>query len=273
MPSPFAGMDPFLEKPPIFTDFHDRFLTHLSEALQARLPEPYYAPLGERTWIEVSHRFIEPDVNVLRPAPVPERAGATATLEATRSLPLVVTVPHDERREPFVEIYVGGSEGERLVTTIDLLSPSNKTPGEHGRDLYQRKQQEVLASKVHLVEIDLLRGGEHTTAVPLEGALAVAGSFDYHVCIHRFDRFEDYLLYPIRLEESLPEIAIPLLPGDPDVMLDLQRLFQETYDAGPYRRRLDYSFAGVIPPLRPEQQEWVSRSLAADRAARRAEPA
>jgi hypothetical protein len=65
-----------------------------------------------------------------------------------------------------VEIYVGSGSQRRLVTAIEVLSPTNKAQGEHGRDLYIRKQQEILGGKVHLVEIDLLRGGQHTTAVP-----------------------------------------------------------------------------------------------------------
>jgi Protein of unknown function (DUF4058) len=40
MPSPFPGMDPFLENPGIFSDFHDSFITYLRENLQANLPPP-----------------------------------------------------------------------------------------------------------------------------------------------------------------------------------------------------------------------------------------
>ena len=107
-------------------------------------------------------------MQVVRPvnAPAETEGGAVAVAAPPRSEPLVVHVTHDERREPFVEIYLGRGSERRLVTCIELLSLSNKTPGEHGRDLYLRKQGEILYGKVHLVEIDLLRGGEHTTAVP-----------------------------------------------------------------------------------------------------------
>ena len=130
-----------------------------------------------------------------------------------RSEPLVVHVTHDERHEPFVEIYLGRGSERRLVTCIELLSLSNKTPGEHGRDLYLRKQGEILYGKVHLVEIDLLRGGEHTTAVPRHRLARVAGEFEYHVSIHHFDNLEDFFVYPVRLNQPLPEIAIPLFPA------------------------------------------------------------
>src|SRR5207302_681231 len=146
--------------------------------------------------------------------------------------------------------------GERLVTTVEVLSRTNKSPGEHGRDLYVQKQQEVLKHKVHLVEIDLLRGGEHTTAVPLEEAVARAGSFDYHVCVHRFDRPYDYFVYPIQLGNRLPAIAIPLLPEHTAVRIDLQPVLDRCYDSGLYRRRVRYGEHTPVPSLSAEQAEW-----------------
>ncbi len=267
MPSPFPGMDPFLEHPAIFPGLHNRMVATLSEHLQASLPAPYFAEIGERVWVEVSHRYIEPDVNVLRGRPAAVRreetpAGAGAAVaSAARSRPVVVTVPHDERRETLVEIRARIDEDERLVTAIELLSLSDKTPGERGRDLYLRKQRGLLHSRTHLVEIDLLRAGEHTTAVPRDLVEARAGDFDYHVSIHRFDRFEDFLVYPIQLDERLPEMAIPLLPGDPDVTVDLQAVFDRSYDTGPYRRRVRYAESTPVPPLRGERAEWAAQVL------------
>jgi hypothetical protein len=180
----------------------------------------------------------------------PQKDGGVAV--ATRTQPIVVRVPHDERHESFVEIFVRKGE-QRLVTHVELLSWANKSPGEHGRDLYLRKQREILTSKAHLVEIDLLRGGKHTTAVPLERAQAEAGSFDYHVCVHRFDNLEDYFLYPIRLEDRLPEIAVPLLPGDGSVAVDLQAVFNRCYDSGPYRRLIRYGVEDLERGLEADQ--------------------
>lgn len=185
-------MDPFLEHPDIFPDLHDRLNTHLSEVLQASLPSPYYAVIGRRTWIEV----------------------------------------HDERREPFLEVYVRQGSDKRLVTSIEILSLTNKTPGEHGRELYLRKQREILGSKVHLVEIDLLRGGEHSTAVPCQRVRAEVGPFDYHVCV-----------------------------GDPAVMIDLQAVLDHCYDAGPYAREVNYEADAPVPPLRPDQEQCAKGIL------------
>jgi hypothetical protein len=259
MPSPFPGMDPFIELPAFFPGFHDDMVTYLKAALQDRLPERYYAVGSDRLWVEVTERYIEPDVQVRRSerdGPAVETQVSTAVAEP-RTKPIVVTVPHDERREPFLEIFIREADRERLVTTIEILSLSNKTHGEHGRELYRRKQREVLDSKVHLVEIDLLRGGEHTTAVRRDRLLRKAAPFDYHISIHRFDNLEDYFIYPILLEERLPEIAIPLLPGDTDVPVDLQPVFDRCYETGRYGRRIRYAELALNPPLSAQRADWV----------------
>jgi len=260
-------MDPFLENPEIFPDLHDSLIFLLKQTLQGRLPKPYYAASSARTWLEVSRLIIKPDVNVLKGKEgvprQPVTAGGTAVAVAAnpRTQPVVVHVSPEEVRETFLEIYVEDPAGKRLVTSIEVLSPSNKTPGSHGRKPYRRKQRAVLRSKVHLVEIDLLRGGKHTSAVPLAAALGQTGAFDYHACIRRFDHPADFLLYPIRLEQRLPEIAIPLLPDVPAVSIDLQTVFEQSYDAGPYSRSIYYADATPVPPLSAEQAEWAGRLL------------
>lgn len=267
MPSPFPGMDPFLEQPEIFPDLHDSMIVALRESLNARLPEPYYAKIGRRVWVEVSQRSIGPDVNVLRPKNGPlgggESAGdGVAVASVPRTQPIVVHVPHEEIRETFLEIYTRQG-GERLVTSVEVLSPANKSPGDHGQALYQQKQREVLNSQVHLVEIDLLRGGIHTTAVPLEHALKKTGPFDYHVCIRHFDNLENYFVYPIQLQDRLPEVAVPLLPGHTAVPIDLQAMLDHCYDTGAYRRHVRYADTTPVPPLRTEQAEWAAPLLRA----------
>ena len=230
MPSPFPGMDPYLENPEIFPDFHDSVITYLREAVQARLPAPYFAALGRRVWIEVSRRSVGPDVQIQR-----ARAGLSSSRATVPSAspvaiqpiarPVTVKVAHDEFREPFVEILIRGDEGKRLVTSIEVQSLSNKTPGEQGRELYVRKQNEILSSKANLVEIDLLRAGQHVSAVPLEAVTDVCGDFDYHVSVHCYDNRDTFFVYPIALEGRLPPVAIPLLPGDSPVTVDLQSVF------------------------------------------------
>lgn len=264
MPSPFPGMDPFLEHPAIFPGLHDRFIAYLSEALQSVLPAPYFAEINERLWVDTSERTIGPDVDVLRGGPsgpgLHQGNGGVAVL-ADPAQPILITVPVEEHRQTYLEIRTTLDDRERVVTTIEVFSPSNKTPGPKGRSLYLNKQQEVLDSDRHLVEIDLLRGGTHTTAVPLERLRAKAPPFDYHVCVHAFDVLGTFAVYTIRLPERLPSVAMPLLPGDGSVTVDLQAVFGRCYDTGPYRRRVRYDPARIEPPLQAEQREWASQLL------------
>ena len=264
MPSPFPGMDPFLEHPAYFPDLHDSMNIYLREVLQSKLPDVYFAVVNERLWVETVERYIEPDVDVIRAGGPGKRLKGDGIGHATQATPVVVTVPHDERREIFVEIRTKAPGGdERIVTTIEVLSLGNKSPGEKGRELYLKKQREVLEGDIHLVEIDLLRGGVHTTAAPRWRIEKKTGAFDYHVSIHHFDQVEDFHIYPNQLQEPLPEIAIPLLPGDGAVSVDLQGVLNRCYDAGPYRRRVKYDVSRIVPPLATKQLRWVKARLRA----------
>ena len=267
MPGPFPGMDPYLEDPAIFPDLHDSLIAYLREALNAQLPPPYYATINARVWVEPSRRFVEPDVDVLRPnRPVngsgtrAAGAGGVAVSTAVATEPVVVHAPREEIRERFLEVRARRGN-ERLVVTIEVLSLSNKTPGAHGRGLYLQKQNEVLGGEVNLVEIDLLRAGVHTTAVPLDAAVERTGGSDYHVCVRQFDRPDDFFVYPVRLPQRLPTIAVPLLPDDPPPQIDLQALLDRSYDTGLYDRRVRYREDRPVPPLSPEQQTWADQIL------------
>ena len=59
----------------------------------------------------------------------------------------------------------------------------------------------------------------------------------------------------------MPEIDIPLLPGDGSIAVDLQHVFERCYETGPYRRRLDYQTLRPDPPLSAEQAQWASGLL------------
>ncbi len=274
MPSPFPGMDPYLERSRWFRGLHNNLITFIQEALQPLLPSPYFALTGELIWMEGSERYVDPDVDVLRRVPIGPREavqsgeeGGVATLVAEAEVePVIVAVPHppdEERTEPYLEIYARreGEGEDRLVTSIEVLSPTNKTLGSEGRQKYLEKQQEILSGQVHLVEIDLLRGGAHSSAVPLWLAREKAGPFDYHVSVRRFDRPGEFLVYPIPLQRRLPTIRIPLLPGDSSIPLSLQAVFQRAYDAGPYHRAVRYREDQIEPPLTPAQATWVSQVL------------
>lgn len=268
MPSPFPGMDPFLEQSGVFPDFHDRLVTVLSEMLNAQLSGSYYAGIGTRVWIETSERTIGPDVQILRPDWRPDvvetvrpQQSRTAVLDEVDVVPVTIEFEHDETRESFLEIYASPG-GERLVTHLEVLSLSNKLNGSKGRDLYLQKQREIMDSQVHLVEIDLLRSGEHTTAAPRWRIERKAGPFHYHVSLHRFDQMLKCVVYPIRLPARLPVLPIPLLPGDGEVQIDLQAAVDRCYETGLYSRRVEYRPDLLTPPFSPEYQEWVETVLA-----------
>jgi hypothetical protein len=264
MPSPFPGMDPYLEHPAIFPDLHDRFATLLSIVINERLPAPYYAGLTSRVWVETTSRNVQPDVHLVVPpgewAPNSSTGTETAVLERVEVERVVIQVPQVEFREEAIEIFAEPG-GERLVTHIEILSLSNKRPGSPGRKLYLQKQREILDSQVNLVELDLLRGGEHTIAVPLSELRQRTRPHEYCVCSHQFDHLGEFVVYPIPIAARLPAIPIPLLPGDPDVMVDLQAVLASCYETGRYERRLRYESNRLDPPLSEAQQAWADAVL------------
>jgi hypothetical protein len=264
MPSPFPGMDPYLENPDWFPDLHGSLIIFMKGTLQRCLPESYYAQSSQRVWLEYSQRHVEPDVEVVQSARRPQkraRGGSVAVAKSQEADPVVVTVETIERgpfKESFLEIRRRRGKEVQIVTTIEVLSPANKKAGNPGRAKFLDKQRKTLDSKTHLVEIDLLRGGAHALAVPKELVTAKAAPFEYLACVHRFDRPKEFLVYPMALRERLPKIAIPLAPGDPDVALDLQDVFDQSYDFGPYRREIAYGRDPIVPRLKPDQAEWAA---------------
>jgi hypothetical protein len=172
--------------------------------------------------------------------------------------PWVVTYHPVEMREVFIEILPVADES-RVITVIEVLSPSNKAAGSAGRQLYLTKQQELFESQTHLIEIDLLRRGEHTVVVPRE-RLVSRGNWDYLVCLHRGRQGNRCEVWPIPLRQRLPRILVPLADGDPDVVLDLQAVFNRCYDEGAYTRRLDYRNEPT-PPLQAEDAVWADQVL------------
>jgi len=127
MPSPFPGMDPYLERPDVFPDLHGSLIILLKEHLQGLLPEQYYATSSQRTWIEASERFIESDVDVVHRSREESRSEMSLSTSESTAIPVVIEVPEAEHTENYLEIWTGGSSDRRLVTSIEILSPSNKT--------------------------------------------------------------------------------------------------------------------------------------------------
>ena len=198
-------------------------IVYMKAALQRSLPQNYFAQSNERLWVEATERYVVPDVSVSKTVARRRRTdeGGVAVMEPETDRALVVEYnyddPSEEEREISLDIFdISGPERE-LVTSIEILSPANKTPGRDARGLYRAKQREMHEAKIHLIEIDLLRGGTHSTSVPRALIEQKFGPFDYHVCLHRSDDARRYRVYPIRLADPLPEIPVPLKPKDGSV--------------------------------------------------------
>ncbi len=249
----FPGMDPYLEDPRIWSGIHNRFIVYLADQLQPLIRPRYIAAVEERVFVQgTEQREIIPDAWLKRHRPEANPSASAALLDV--DTPMVMQVPELEIHESYVEILDRESE-QRIVTVVELLSPTNKFAGA-GQESYLAKQREVRASQTHLVEIDLLRSGRHVLAVP-EWAVRGSGPYSYLICVNRAeerrDRFE---WYPRQLRQRLPRIRVPLADGDPDVVLDLQAVLVQTYEAGSYRERLRYD-RPCLPPLSAEDQVWA----------------
>src|SRR5436309_4122556 len=164
MQSPFPGMDPYLEDPAFWPDFHPRFVTYWCDYLAERLPEPYEARLNERVNLVAMSpetiKLIYPDVAVSERPPAPGSAPKRRLSgEAGTLLLEPVTIPHqlfEEVRETRVEILHRPTHP--LIAVLELLSPWNKTGD--GFHEYLAKRRNVLQQKIHLVELDLQVGGQ-----------------------------------------------------------------------------------------------------------------
>ncbi len=259
--SPFPGMDPYLEQS--WRDVHQRLVLYGCDQLQEHLPPSLRARVEERVFVEDEEggysRSIYPDIRVIGR---PERGGGgTALAEPGISLdePITIHVTNEPFTETFIEIIEVGT-GHRVVTVIEVLSPTNKTPGE-GRDLYVRKQDELRRGGVSLVEIDLLRDGDYTLAPPYESIPASHRPAPYEVCVRRGWEPDDYFLYARGLRHGLPTIRVPLRQTDPEVPLDLQALIEQAYRNGRYDD-IDYR-AQPVPPLTGEDAAWADELLRA----------
>jgi hypothetical protein len=201
-------------------------------------------------------RDIYPDVYVVEhPRPVSSalEAAPTAVLEEK---PLRITLRDEAITEGYIEI-VDASSGNRVVTTIEFLSPTNKVRGE-GRRQYRLKQRDSKRAGANLVEIDLTRTGRWVLAIP-QGRVPHSHRTPYRICVWRAGRPGCYDVYRVPLLRPLPAIAIPLRPADPDVRLDLQPLVDRCYAIGRYDD-IDYR-AEPIPSLDAEDakqaDEWL----------------
>ncbi len=269
--SPFPGFDPYLQRG--WEGFHTDMIVALRDAMRGRLPEGLRSRIEERVFLEetttdgaTSRRRLKPDAMILEypknyPPPRYEPEGRSLYEEAGDGVlvaePVTVTLIEEEVKERFIEI-VDTRDGDRVVTTFELLSPSNKAPGQ-GLEEFRSKQAESWRAGVSLVELDFIRGGSPALSLPVSFADADP-SVIYRVAIITGWRRGTGQIYPIQLRQRLPVISVPLRQDDPPLSLDLQWVHDVAYDRGEYALDIDYR-KEPEPPLSGPDSVWSGRLL------------
>jgi hypothetical protein len=219
-------MDPYLEGD-LWTTVHTDLCAEIARQLSPKL-RPKYVVLSTRRVVfappDESEGVTVPDIGILAPHP---------------------PIPH-------VSIEIRDVAEHRLVTCIEVLSPTNKRGP--GREEYAAKRFQILSGTAHLVEVDLLRlGVRFPTAKPLPAV-------PYFVFVSRAERRDEVAIWPIAMEQALPDFPIPLLPGDAPVLLDLQQALSVVYNIIGYDELVDYS-QPPPGPLTPGESAWVEGQL------------
>lgn len=259
MPSPFPGMDPYLEASGLWPDVHDELISSIRNQLNQRLPEHYHARTRERVYItnetDPGRQFLIPDVHVRVIGPPHAEPSSMATAVAAEPL-TVTTVIEEEIQELLLEIV--DLDDDSVVTVIEVLSPTNKLPAARGHESYHVKRRQVMRLPASLVEIDLLRGGQR---VPIVERLPPC---DYLVHVSRRWTRPRGTVWPILLAQPLPaNVAIPLRETEGEVALDLQAALNEACQRGRYDRVIDYHEDPPPPPVTNEQRAWLHEVLTA----------
>jgi hypothetical protein len=261
MPSPFPGMDPYLENPGLWPDVHHALISEIRALLAAQLRPKYFVRIEERAYITTEEEEWSkpqqrvPDIEIMaRPGWEAARCseeGEASSLEMPG--PVVATTWFEEEiHEAFLKII--DRQSRAVVTVIELLSPANKMPNSPGRESFETKRREVMNSSSHWVEIDLLRG-RRMVSVPKK-----VGPHQYLVHVSRRSLRPRGELWGIRLHQRLPVIPIPLKHGDPDASLDLQAALDAAYDRACYDMELDYR-KPPKPPLDEKLTTWADQLL------------
>ncbi len=261
MNSPFPGMDPYLEDAELWRGFHNFLIGSMVRLMNADLPRGYAANIEEHVLIQPERGEVYPDIFVTSKSlpPVLAQTGGTALIDAPQAVEIVapIEVYYNEPNQRYLKI-VTGANWKEVVAIIEVLSPTNKRRGPD-QEAYLQKQQEIIGSRTHLLEIDLLRKGAHTVAAPYERQRR-AGNIPYLISLSRNGRRVPLDVWPVSLRTPLPRIALPLKSGDPDFALDLQSAFERAYESGPYARSINYALPPAVP-LDGEDAAWADALL------------
>jgi hypothetical protein len=256
MPSPFPGMNPYLENPEFWPEVHHRLIVAIADNIEQNLSQQYRVAIEKRTYMSGGEDSIDlaiPDVSVVAARTTTQTESAVMTLPPRTDF-VTVTLPiAEECREGYLEIREVTTG--RVVTVIEILSPANKRAGE-GRDAYLNKRQKVLATLTHLVEIDLLRSGKY---LPFASAIPQT---DYRISIARSNQRPQAQLYAFNLRDEIPLFRIPLQPPDAEPELNLQSLLMGVYDRARFDLTLDYT-REPVPRFKEADRVWADQLLRA----------
>ena len=263
MPSPFPGMDPFVEHPFDWKGVHLKLISHLQDAILAGLPTGYDCRVEADLYLhelsgEERGSPVRPtgpaaavaDGGVVASAGGVSGSGAAAVLDAPVRHAVEASTAVLEYEHPFLE--VTDRDGERVVCVLELLSPTNESGPD--RAAYLRKRDRLLYSETHLVEIDLLRTGRR---MPIRGPIEEP----YLVMVSQAGLRPAAGEWPFGLRDPFPTVPVPLSGDDPPVWVDLGAVFANAYDRGGFARR-SYR-RPPEPPLDPADAEWAAGLLTA----------
>lgn len=221
MPSPFPGMDPYLEDEKLWPPFQHQLVNCLYQILLPGLVDRYRARVCQRVY---------------------------ATEQA-----LFTSVVREEHHEEYVEIRQR-TDG-RLITLLDVVSPANRTTAE-GRKAYLDKRREGRSAGCSLVEIDLVLQGQPMLDYSRDGL----PDWDYGVTVTRASQPERYEIYTATLQKRLPRFRLPLASDDRDTVLDLQAAFSRAFEQGSFLAKIDYK-RDPVTALSPEDKTWLGERL------------
>ncbi|MBD2774347.1 DUF4058 family protein [Iningainema tapete] len=256
MPSPFPGMNPYLEQSLFWSEFHNRLIVELSNTLVPLLRPKYYIGVETRTYTDEGEELLVgiPDALILSSPENHLTEPSQQSSDVAVQSPIKIRLPMPaEVRERYLEVREVGIN--TVVTVIEILSPKNKRKGK-GRTAYENKRYRVLGSLSHLVEIDLLRGN---LPMPMTGE---AEKIDYRIVVSRAFSRPVADLYGFSLREAIPDFPLPLKPEDEELVVNLQDAIARVYDFGSYDVRIDYRQPVPPPALSNLNQQWVDELLA-----------
>ncbi len=243
MPSPFPGMDPYLEDEEFWHEFHSALAVMIQAQLVPQIRPKYRASVEPTIVYEAvesgDKHLMRPDVTVLREVTTPAAPHAVAEIAPA---PLIQEVEMEiEVKLLAVGIYT--TKGKQLVTSIEILSPANKVRNSQAYQQYIRKRNRVLNSPAHWLELDLFRAGPR---IILGQNLPAA---PYFATLSRGHTRPKVEIWPMAVGEPLPILPVPLLDPDPDVPLDLNQAITTVYDNAGFDYAIDYSQPPPPPPL------------------------